>query len=96
MKAFYATRVRRPDLYLAVRRLASFASKWHEIHDRALVKLIGKMKKHKDAGMLAKLDKHKPVVLRLWTDSDFAGEASTSKSCAGMLLEITDPEGKNC
>ena len=90
MKAFYAARMCRPDLHVAITRLAAFATKWEVSHDAALLKIFGYIKKYPDLVMTAVIDKAKldDLHLRLWCDSDYNGDAVTTKSCSGMFIEI--------
>jgi len=90
MKILFAARLCRPDLLVAITRLASKASSWNKSHDRALHRLMAYIDCHTDLelyGTLAQSDLT-DCIIAMSPDSDLAGDMETTKSTSGLWLEV--------
>lgn len=96
MKLLYAARMCRPDITVAVTRLASFVSKWQPEHDAKLKRLMSYVHHHADYELNFCLTEQdlQTCVLALSPDADLAGDLSSTKSTSGMWLEIRSQDGK--
>ena len=95
MKLLFAARLCRPDLLVAITRLASKVSCWQLCHDRALRRLFQYVAHHADyelVGQLSEKDLHS-CVLVISPDADLAGDMETTKSTSGMFLELRSADG---
>ena len=92
MKILYAARMARFDLLKAVANLASKVTKWDEICDRRLHRLVcyvNSSLKFKLKGHVG--DSMKDVKLSLYSDADFASCKDTSKSTSGVFISLEGP-----
>ena len=98
MKVLFAARLCRPDLLVAITRLASKVSAWQECHDRALKRLFQYIHHHADlelVGSLGVMDLHDCRVV-MSPDADLAGDMETSKSTSGLWLEVVSSDASRC
>lgn len=95
MKLLYAARQSRPDLLLAISRLASAVSRWNVLHDQELFQLMAYVEHHADESLVFELSTadYDDAYVALWVDSDWAGDKSTSRSTSGYFLEIVGTNG---
>ena len=88
MKLLYGARMARPDLCTAITRLASFVSRWKQSHDRMLCKLMAFVKYSCQWQLTGRVQCGcNNGYLRMYADSDYAGDKSTTKSYSGLWLE---------
>jgi hypothetical protein len=90
MKLLYAARVCRPDLTVAITRLAAKVTSWNTSHDRALKRLMQYCHHNADmmlTGSLSITDADDAIVV-MSPDADLAGDMGTAKSTSGMWLEV--------
>jgi len=90
-------RVGRPDISVPVQRLCRNVSKWTVIDDWALTRLSAYLLHNADVHLylsLSPLDLW-DLVIRLYTDADWNGDASTTKSTNGCWLELYSPASGN-
>eukprot|EP00971_Amphidinium_carterae_P349606 6491104-Amphidinium_carterae.1 len=91
----FLARVCRPDLLVAVCRLAKKVSKWEAIDDKKLVRLFAYLRSSRDLvvnfGMREGSDFH----LAIWSDADLAGDAEDTKSTSGAWVELLDQDGNS-
>ena len=90
MKLLYAARVCRPDLTVAITRLAAKVTSWNTSHDRALKRLMQYCHHNADmmlTGSLSITDADDAIVV-MSPDADLAGDMETAKSTSGMWLEV--------
>ena len=90
MKLLYAARVCRPDLTVAITRLAAKVTSWNTSHDRALKRLMQYCHHNADlmlTGSLSITDADDALVV-MSPDADLAGDMETAKSTSGMWLEV--------
>ena len=89
MKLLYGARMARPDMCSAITRLASFVSRWRQSHDAMLCKLMAytKYSAYWQLQGSVQVGFSEKSFLRLYADSDFAGDKSTTKSYSGLWLE---------
>ena len=87
-------RVGRPDISTATQRLCTAVAKWTETEDAALVRLMGYLEQNADLALFGSLSPEdlEDLLLVLFTDADWAGDASTSKSTSGCWLELCSPK----
>ena len=86
MKVLFAARLARPDLLVAITRLASKVSCWNKSHDRALHRLFSYINSFPDLeliGTIKDTDIH-DVYLCMSPDSDLAGDMETTKSASAV------------
>ena len=95
MKLLFAARLCRPDLLVAITRLASKVSAWNQSHDRALKRLMQYVstKPHLQLRGQLSTDDLNDVVLVISPDADLAGDLETAKSTTGMFLELQSKDG---
>ena len=81
MRLLYAARVCRPDLMVAVTRLAHFVSKWKKRHDSQLVRLMGYVAATAGLTIEGKLrrDDAATVELHVYPDADLAGDRESTR-----------------
>ena len=81
MKVRFAARLCRPDLLVAITRLASKVSAWQECHDRALPRLFHYIAHHADLELVGSLDVRDKESFKLIIspDPDLAGDLDTTK-----------------
>ena len=96
MALLYGCRMAGPQLSIAIMRLTRFVTKWMQEQDRCLIRMYSWLKHHPKmmlTGALSRQDWTK-VVLRSWPDSDLAGDWMTSKSTAGLFIELAGLEDR--
>ena len=98
MKVLFAARLCRPDLLVAITRLASKVSSWQKCHDRALRRLFQYIAHHADLELVGSLDARdkESFVLVMSPDADLAGDLETTKSTSGLWIELQSADGKRC
>ena len=92
MTVMYAARMARIDLLRAVGNLARKLTKWGPVEDkklRRLMEYINGSQNERLTGFIG--DQKKDLVLRLFTDADFAGDRSDAKSTSGIFLALVGP-----
>ena len=92
MKIMYLARFARFDLLRAVSALSTFITKWGKLQDKKLYRIIRYLKfsrEYRQIGFIG--DNWKDIGLCLFTDSDFAGDQETKKSCSGVFLGLYGP-----
>jgi len=96
MKILFAARMCRPDLTVAITKLASCVSRWTAEHDKHLKRLMAYVAHHTDLELNYHLSTQDldTVVLSFSPDADLAGDVSSSKSVSGMWLELESADGK--
>lgn len=83
----FLSRVCRPDVSAAVRRLCTAEPRWERVHDKALAKLFAT---YTVVGTLAPMGA-KDVIIRAFTDADFNGASETTRSTIGVYIEAYSP-----
>eukprot|EP00971_Amphidinium_carterae_P336445 6472816-Amphidinium_carterae.3 len=91
----FLARVCRPDLLVAVCRLAKKVSKWEAIDDRKLVRLFAYLKSSRDLEMSFKMLEGSQFHLAIWSDADLAGDVEDTKSTSGAWIELLDESGNS-
>ena len=91
MKLLFATQFARPDLVVAITRLASKVTSWNKSHDRALRRLMQYAQHAADLGLVSELSSEdlQEAVLVMSPDADLAGDLESSKSTSGLWLKLT-------
>ena len=92
MKIMYSARYGRPDLLRAISHLATMITKWDELCDKKLFRIIKYLnfsKKHRLFGFIG--DDLADLTLQLFTDADFAGSKSDMKSTSGIYFGLSGP-----
>lgn len=77
----------RPDIAHAVNHLARFLVNPSEEHYQASKRVLRYIAKDPDQGIIFRSGKSKPV-LEAFSDADFAGDKTSSKSTSGTLIRI--------
>jgi hypothetical protein len=98
MKLLFAARLCRPDILVAITRLAAKVTKWGKCHDRALTRLFQYIEHHPGVllwGSLRSTDLA-DCVLVMSPDADLAGDMETTKSTSGLWLEVRSADGERC
>ena len=98
MKILFAARLCRPDLLVAITRLASKVSCWQACHDRALRRLFSYIMHHADMelfGIISPSDVDTCEVV-MSPDADLNGDMETSKSTSGLWVELRSADGLRC
>ena len=95
MKLLFAARMCRPDLLVAITRLASKVSSWNRSHDRALRRLMQYVSSAPNLRLRGSLsqDDLATAVLVMSPDADLAGDLETAKSTTGLYLELQSADG---
>ena len=98
MKLLFAARLARPDLVVAITRLASKVTTWNKSHDRALRRLMQYTLHAADLELVGSLSSEDlgNAVLVMSPDADLAGDLETTKSTSGLWLELRSEDGKRC
>ena len=98
MKLLFAARLARPDLIVAITRLASKATSWNKSHDRALRRLMQYVSHAADLELVSQLSSEdlQTAVLVMSPDADLAGDLETTKSTSGLWLELRSEDGRRC
>ena len=89
--------MQRPDILVAITRLASRISKWSAECDRRLERLYDYLKGHSDSkisGTLSSSD-FEDCYIVAWPDADLAGDAMSSKSTMGRFIELVGKSGNS-
>lgn len=77
----------RPDIAFAVNHLARFLSNPSEEHISSARRVLRYIVKDPDRGINFVFEKRKPI-LEAYSDADFAGDPSTSRSTSGSLIRL--------
>lgn len=77
----------RPDITHSVNHLARFLANPSNEHIQAARRILRYIAKDPDRGITFKSDNSKPV-LEAYTDADFSGDPSTSRSTSGSLITL--------
>ena len=95
MKVLFAARLCRPDLLVAITRLASKVSCWQACHDRALRRLFSYILHHADMELFGtiKTSDLQTCEIWMWPDADLNGDMETSKSTSGLWVELVSADG---
>ena len=82
MKLLFAARLARPDIVVAITRLASKVTSWNRSHDRALHRLMQYVQHTADLELVGALSSEdlETAVLVMSPDADLANDLETSKS----------------
>jgi len=96
MKLLFAARLARPDLVVAITRLASKVTSWNKSHDRALRRLMQYAQHAADLGLVSELSSEdlQTTILVMSPDADLAGDLESSKSTSGLWLELRSADDK--
>ena len=95
MKVLFAARLCRPDLLVAITRLANKVSCWQACHDKALKRLMSYIWHHADLelyGTIGTADLS-TCEIQLSPDADLNGDMETTKSTSGLWVELTSTDG---
>jgi len=95
MKVLFAARLCRPDLLVAITRLASKVSCWQACHDRALRRLFSYILHHADMELFGTIKTSDLETCEIWMspDADLNGDMETSKSTSGLWVELVSADG---
>ena len=92
MKILYAARMGRYDLLRPVGALASRVTKWIQLCDRRLHRLVAYIKSSRNVCMYSWVgDSADKLELVMYCDADLAGDRNDSKSTSGVFLCIVGP-----
>ena len=92
MRVLYAARLARPDLNKAVQEIAQRFTKWSELCNLKLWRLMSYIDSAKDLSLHSWCgDDPSKLVLRAYADSDLAGCPHTAKSCTGSFVALVGP-----
>eukprot|EP00971_Amphidinium_carterae_P097772 1934644-Amphidinium_carterae.1 len=91
----FLARVCRPDLLVAVCRLAKKVSRWEAIDDKKLVRLFAYLKCSRDLVVNFKMREGSDFHLAIWSDADLAGDVEDTKSTSGAWIELLDEHGNS-
>ena len=92
MKIMYIARFARPDLLRAVGALTTMITKWDELCDRKLYRIIKYMNgtaAWRQIGFIG--DGPDELELGLFSDADFAGDHAGMRSTSGIFLALYGP-----
>ena len=81
-----------------MQRLCSEVSRWSVVEDTALVKLMSYLRHNADCELVSSLgpSDRDDIIIRLFTDACWNGDAATTKSTNGMWLELYSPSSERC
>ena len=98
MKLLFAARLCRPDLLVAITRLAAKVSCWQRCHDRHLHRMFQYLAHSADMELCGTLSVGDldSCVLVMSVDADLASDMDTAKSTSGMFLELRSADGARC
>ena len=98
MGLLFAVHLARPDLIVAITRLASKVMLWNRSHDRALRRLMQYVSHAADLELVGELsiEDLQIAVLVMPPDADLAEDLEKTKSTSGLWLEIRSEDGKRC
>ena len=92
LKIVYVARMARPDILRATCMLGRNASRWRKEFDRRLHRLVSYMNCIKDWVQHSYVgDNFSDIRLGLFTDADFAGDKTDSKSTSGVFIAAGGP-----
>ena len=92
MTSMYAARLARFDLLRAVAGLSQFLTKWGEIEDAKLLRLMSYIWHTCDQELVGFVgDPPEALELFLYSDADFASDKSDFKSTSGVFLVLVGP-----
>eukprot|EP00971_Amphidinium_carterae_P351160 6491948-Amphidinium_carterae.1 len=91
----FLARVCRPDLMVAVCRLAKKVSRWEAIDDKKLVRLFAYLKGSRDLVTNFRMLEGSDFHLAVWSDADLAGDVEDTKSTSGAWIELLDKRGNS-
>ena len=92
MKVLYAARMARFDLLRAVGALATKITKWDELCDRRLYRLMCYIQSSLHLRLVSWVgDKKDDLGPHLWADADFAGDPETMRCTSGVFLGVLGP-----
>ena len=95
MKVLYAARHARNDLLRGINHLATRITKWDEEDDKDLYRLmcyVWSTLDHMQVGWVSQDPSHlSQINIKLYTDADFAGDKSTSRSTSGIFIRLEGP-----
>jgi hypothetical protein len=96
MKLLYGARMCRPDLCVAVQRLAAQVTRWSGECDRRLHRLYCYVFGSAALSLSGSLNESDKSCLRLvaWPDADLNGDVMSSKSTSGFFLELAGAGGR--
>eukprot|EP00972_Heterocapsa_arctica_P056403 8321436-Heterocapsa_arctica.AAC.1 len=89
MKLLFAARLCRPDILVAITRLAAKVSKWLTCHDRTLMRLFQHVEHNADVLLYGSLRASYMADCKIVMspDADLAGDMETARSTSGLWLE---------
>ena len=89
----FGDRVCRPDIAGPVQRLCRHVSRWEIADDLALVRLCAYLNTFPDLELIGELspDDLEDLVINCYSDADWNGDGSTSKSTDGVWVELASP-----
>ena len=98
MNVLFAARLCRPDLLVAITRLASKVWAWQLCHDRALRRLFQYIAHRADLELVGCLDAQdkESCVLAMSLDAGLAGDLETTESTSGFWAEMQSADGQRC
>ena len=96
MKLLFAARLARPDLVVAITRLASRLTSWNKSHDRALRRLMQYTRHAADLELVSELSSGDllTAMLVMSPDADLAGGLESTKSTSGLWIELRNEDRK--
>jgi hypothetical protein len=95
MQLMYVARMARPDLLVAITRLASQIHRWTQESDRRIKRLFDRLDGHCGSSLSGSLKAADRDVVEIWAwpDADLAGNKDSSKSTSGRYIELASPNG---
>ena len=99
MTLMYAARCAKPEISVAVTRLAAQITRWSAECDRRLHRLFAYVLYSADnvlTGSLGPKDMHEGVVIRCWPDADLNGDTLSSRSTTGYFIELAPKNPSEC
>ena len=96
VKLLFAARLSRPDITMAITRLASKVSSWNTSHDRAPKRLMQYVATKPDLRLHSTLstEDFADAQLVMSPDDGIAGDFETAKSTTDMILELRSRDGE--
>eukprot|EP00971_Amphidinium_carterae_P196352 3895817-Amphidinium_carterae.5 len=85
----FLARVCRPDLMVAVTRLAKKVTKWTMVEDRALVRLMSYLSCTRDEVLHSNMRVGGKMEMVVWSDADLCGDVDETKSTSGCWIELS-------
>ena len=95
--ALFASLVGRPDLSTAVRRLSTRVTRWTVPDDAAMIRMMAYCKWEAGLELKGTLapDDEEDLTLILWTDADWNGDPSHTRSVSGAHIEVVGMKSGN-